>query len=115
MNSMIASAILFHPKPKITFDHVKITTKNLYNHIRRKEYKTYISGPPQNFDINKAAIRLGFKVEGKPLDKRKGDEAMVNLDSKGVEKTLSLAYYSNNIGTYFSLESMITHAVCYME
>jgi glycerol-3-phosphate O-acyltransferase len=73
MNSLIASSLLFHSKPMITFQHVKTTTKNLFTHIQRKGYKTYISGFPQNFDINKAAISLGFKIVGNPLDKRKGN------------------------------------------
>jgi len=60
MNSLIASSLLFYPKPTVSMSNVKNITKNLFQQIVDKGYKTYISGCPQNFDINKAALGLGF-------------------------------------------------------
>ena len=59
-------------------------------------YKTYSSNPPKNFEINHAVTALGFKIEGEPLNKKKGDLAIVNLQNKmEIEKLLSLSYYAN--------------------
>ena len=62
----------------------------------KKIIKTYLNGPPQNYDIEQAAVNLGFLVRGQPNDKRKGDEALFNLQEKENNLVmLSLAYYAN--------------------
>ena len=41
---------------------------------------------------------------------------MINLSGKsGLKKMLSLAYYSNNIGMYFYMESIVTHATVILQ
>ena len=79
MNALIASSLIFHPKPEISFKTIKISCKNLLNHIQFKDYQTYINNIPQNFDINEACLNLGFSVKGNPKDRHKGDECIVNL------------------------------------
>ena len=57
---------------------------------------------------------LGFKVEGDALDKKKGNKALVvNSDSESINSKLALSYYANQLSVFFSLESIITHVVCY--
>ena len=73
MNSLIASALLFQPRKEITFKNIKTITKSIYNYIKEKDYKTYVSICPQNYDIKQAVLNLGFKVSGDPLDKKIGD------------------------------------------
>jgi hypothetical protein len=46
MNSLIASSLLFYPKPKVSMNNVKNITKNMFNHIIKNQYKTYVNGPP---------------------------------------------------------------------
>ena len=55
---------------------------------------------------------LGFKVEGKPLDKHKGNDAKVNIAQDN--SVLALAYYSNQLTTYLSLESILAHSVSFL-
>lgn len=73
MNDLIASSLIFHPKSEISFKSIQISCKNLLNHIKLKNYQTYINNPPQNYDINEACLNLGFSVKGDPKDKHKGD------------------------------------------
>ena len=73
---------------------------------------TYCSASPENYDINLAVKHLGFEVEGKPLDKHKGNDAKVNMAQDN--SVLALAYYSNQLTTYFSLESILAHSVSFL-
>lgn len=75
MNSLITSSLVFYSENEISFKSIKIRCKNIYDHIQRQKYLTYISGPPTNYDIDQAVNHLGLKVRGKPMDKLKGDEA----------------------------------------
>jgi len=47
----------------------------LYRYIQDKNYKHYISAPPSNYEINLAALNLGFKVLGNPMKKKQ--EALI--------------------------------------
>ena len=84
----------------------------MYEHILTKKYKTYCSASPENYDINLAVKHLGFKVEGKPLDKHKGNDAKVNIAQDN--SVLALAYYSNQLTTYLSLESILALSVSFL-
>ena len=77
-----------------------------------KGYKTYCNASPENYDINLAVKHLGLKVIGKPLDKHKGNEAKVILNHE--KNALALAYYSNQLGVFFSTESIIVHAMAHL-
>lgn len=89
-----------------------MTSKSIYEHILANGYKTYCSASPENYDINLAVKHLGFLVVGKPLDKHKGNEAQVILGQDN--NVLALGYYSSQLTTYFSLESILTHSICYL-
>jgi hypothetical protein len=52
-------------------------------------------------------------VTGTPLDRHKGDESTIDLQHKDVRKLVSLAFYSNSLAVYFSIDSVITHATLY--
>lgn len=73
MNLIISASLLYYPLNEITFKSIKIITKNIFKHIKNKKYKTYLNGPPQNYDIEQAALNLGFTINGYPNDKIKGD------------------------------------------
>jgi hypothetical protein len=51
MNSLISTSILFNPLQEADFLSIKVTTKKIYDYIRAKRYKTYISASPSNYDI----------------------------------------------------------------
>ena len=72
-----------------------------------------MSGGPQNYDIQKAALHLGFKIRGDPLDRNKGDDAIIDLKERTISN-LGLAFYGNQLGMYFYLESIVAHSVCYL-
>lgn len=88
-------------------------TKNLYDYIMYKRYKTYVATSPQNFDINDAVLNLGFNIIGKPLDKKQGANACINMNFDGDQmlKALSMSYYGNQLGVHLSVESIVIHAV----
>ena len=59
-------------------------------------YKNYISTVPTNYDINLAAINLGFKVNGKPEHKKEGGNAIIDTKDKNeLLKQMTLVYYGN--------------------
>ena len=97
MNCLITSALHFYPKKEVPFKTIRTITKNLYDYILYKRYKTYVATSPQNFDINVAVLNLGFDVIGKPLDKKQGANARVNMEFDGDQmlKALSMSYYGN--------------------
>ena len=82
MNSLISSVLYTYPKPEITFQEIKSSCKQTYDYIVNQGYKTYISASPQNYDINQAVLNLGFTVKGKPMDKKLGNQAIVDLEEK---------------------------------
>ena len=44
--------------------------------------------------------------------KKEGDNAIVNLKNKNnLTKKLTLSYYGNQLGVYFSIESILAHAI----
>jgi hypothetical protein len=51
-------------------------------------------------------------VVGKPLDKHKGDEAKVLLAQEN--NVLALAYYSNQLTTFFSIESILAVSISFL-
>lgn len=115
MNSLIAATLMYYPREEIRFKDIKISTSLIYDYIMERGYKTYISTQPQNYDINQAALNLGFTVKGNPTDRKKGDEAVVNIKEKGaLLKQMTLVYYGNQLGVYFSMESIICHAYSYL-
>jgi hypothetical protein len=73
MNSLISTSILYKPNSKATFGEIKSFSKQIYRMCKYKGLKTYISNSPSNYDINQAVLNLGFKVKGKPNDKKVGD------------------------------------------
>ena len=85
----------------------------IYAKVQANQYKNYLSGGPQNYDIQNAAKHLGFKIRGNPLDRNKGDDAVIDLKEKTISN-LELAFYGNQLGMYFYLESIVAHSVCYL-
>lgn len=82
--------------------------------MQEKWLKNYISAEPSNWDINAAALNLGFEVAGDPSSKKTGDDAIVVMQEKtGLQKHLSLAYYANQMSVYFKMESIISHSMSY--
>lgn len=60
-------------------------------------------------------INLGFKVKGNPADKKNGDEAIVYFAERDqLLKTLSMSYYANQIGVYFSVECILALSFDYL-
>jgi hypothetical protein len=111
---MIACSILYHPKKSISFKHIKTACSNMWKHIELNRYKTYSSNEPKNFDINSAVKHLGFRVSGDPLNRHKGDSAIVHLDGKLQTNLLSLSYYSNQLSVNFQMESILGCAGRYL-
>ena len=58
---------------------IKVTTKKIYDYMLAKGCKTYISTTPSNYDIQETVLNLGFTVKGKPMDKKLGDKAIINI------------------------------------
>ena len=111
MNSLISSSIMYHDSQVVRFKDIKIATSELYRYIQDNGYKNYISNYPQNFDINQAALNLGFKVVGDPMQKKTGDLATIDVTEKdSLLKQMSLVYYGNQLGVYLSTESILCHA-----
>jgi hypothetical protein len=56
---------------------------------------------------------LGFSIKGKPLDKKQGGNASVdmNFDGNKMSKALSMSYYANQLGVHLSVESITSHAL----
>lgn len=73
MNSMVAATLMLNRKPKLQFSEIKQSTKMMYEYILGMNYKTYCPAGPENYDIYQAVLNLGLKIEGKALDKKKGD------------------------------------------
>ena len=46
MNSIIASSLLYYPRDEMRFKDVKISTSNIYDYIRDRGYKSYVSTSP---------------------------------------------------------------------
>lgn len=115
MNSMIAATIMMNQKPKLSFLEIKQTTKMMYEHILGMNYKTYCPAGPENYDIYQAVLNLGYKVEGKALDKKKGDKAMVVFSGNESFKTeLALSFYGNQFGSHLINEAVILQAICHL-
>lgn len=108
-----------HNKPTISFKKIKAATGNMYRHMVNNNtlgnnFKTYMSNPPSNWDINACVVKLGFKVSGK-FDAKDG-RATVSLDHKQLlHKKLQLAYYANTVTQAFFAESVAAHALVLME
>ena len=112
MNALISTSLLYNPKQEISFKHAIKITKNLYDYIHHKQFKTYVSATPRHYDFQQAALNLGFIVKGKPLDRKLGDEAIINMAERNqLLKMLSLSYYGNQLGVYFAAESMVFHSI----
>ena len=115
MNSLISTSILFNPLEEADFLSIRVTTKKMYDYIRLKNCKTYISSSPSNYDIQETVLNLGFTVKGKPLDKKLGDKAIVNIEERNsLLQSLAMSYYANQLAVNFSVESIIAHSFNYL-
>ena len=58
---------------------------------------------------------MGFTVKGNPMDRKKGDEAIVFFKERDqLLKTLSMSYYANQLGVYFNTECILAHSINYV-
>lgn len=58
---------------------------------------------------------MGFKVKGNPADRKKGNDASIDVKEKGsLLKQMTLVYYANQLGVYFSTESIVAHAYSFL-
>jgi hypothetical protein len=115
MNSLISTSILFNPDQESNFLRIKTFTKKLYEYIKEKGCKTYLSTAPSNYDINQGVLNLDFIVKGKPLDKKLGDKAIVQFQEKdSLLNSLSMSYYANQMAVHFADESIICHSIQYL-
>ena len=51
MNALLSSCFAFSQKKEINFAEAKQVTDYIYQYIKAKKLKTYVSGPPQNMAI----------------------------------------------------------------
>ena len=65
VNSLVTVVLLNHNNPTIIFKKIKAATETMYKHMVKNNFKTYMSNPPSNWDINLCVVNLGFKVSGK--------------------------------------------------
>ena len=72
MNSLICACLLQQRKWKLTFGELTKMTDFLFDYIKERQMMTYVSGRPSNFTIKETVVFLGGKVEGAPLDRKKG-------------------------------------------
>ena len=79
MNSLISTSMFYHSEREVSFKQIKTNSFMLYNYIQDRNYKNYISAPPSHYEINLAALNLGFKVKGKPLHKKEGGNAIIDM------------------------------------
>jgi hypothetical protein len=115
MNSLISTSILFSPGQEASFHSIKTTSKKLYDYIKEKGCKTYISTTPSNYDINQGALNLEFQVKGKPMDKKLGDKAIVQYqEMKSIVRGLQMGYYANQIAYSFADESILCHSMLFV-
>ena len=76
------------------------------------EAKTYVSNPPQAFDINVVAKALNLKVVGNPETVK----AKINIrNMQNSENFQSLSLYTNPLLYCFKFESFLAHAIGYLE
>lgn len=61
---MVAAVLLHHSKPTITFKKIKIATTEMFNLMKKKNIKTYLPNPPNNWEISEIIKKLDFKVVG---------------------------------------------------
>jgi hypothetical protein len=55
-----------------------------------------MSASPSNYDIQETVLNLGFTIRGKPMDKKQGDKAIVNIEEKdSLLQSLAMSYYAN--------------------
>ena len=96
MNSLISSSLLYDTADEIKFTRAKKITGQIYKYIQSRDYLTYVSTYPQNYDIFHAARNLGLKIEGDALDKYKGNQAKIDMGRSLDSITkLSMAFYAN--------------------
>lgn len=117
LNGLISTAISIYPKKEVSFKTLSEITTNLYKVIKSKRLKTFVDNPPNNFDIAEAALSLDFKIDGNPNDRKAGiaAKAVLKLDAKKDSLLqLSLSYYKNQLASFLLEESIVTHAVLYL-
>lgn len=111
MNSLVVSSMIYHPENQITIENVKKHARAGFLLTKAKNIKTYVSAEPQNFEINRALLNLGFSVKGDPMNKKTGDASIVLLNERdSILKRLSLGYYVNQIAESFANECITVHA-----
>ena len=85
MNPVIASCLQNSKKQEITIEQIKKATNNIYAYVKEQQLKSFISVTPQNYDIKEAALSMNFSIQGNPMDKLKGEKAIINLkDNVGI-------------------------------
>mmetsp|Transcript_10027 Transcript_10027/g.16865 ORF Transcript_10027/g.16865 Transcript_10027/m.16865 type:complete len:292 (-) Transcript_10027:477-1352(-) len=117
MNSIIAACIFYQPpgRTEVTFKTIKQAAQVVYKSLLDKDCRNYISILPQNFDIESVASKLGYEIQGNPLDRAKGDQALIVLKEKdNWNKMLGMSYYSNQLSVFFSLESIFVHSLSFV-
>ena len=90
---------------------VKKHARAAFEITKDKDIKTFVSSEPQNYEINRALLNLGFQIKGDPMNKKNGDTSIVLLDERdSILKRLSLGYYVNQIADSFANETMVAHS-----
>ena len=112
LSGIISTAILACPRKQVTFKTLKRTTANIFSAIKAKREHTFVSNPPNHYDIAEAALSLGFEIEGNPTDRARGNQAILKLDAKKDSLlTLSLSYYKNQLASFVLDEAIVAQAV----
>ena len=107
----IIRTMIYHPENQITMEMVKKHARAAFEITKDKDIKTFVSSEPQNYEINRALLNLGFQIKGDPMNKKTGDTSIVLLDERdSILKRLSLGYYVNQIADSFANETMVAHS-----
>jgi hypothetical protein len=71
----------------------------LFGYFVETNKRHYMATGPSNHSINEVVLQLGFKVEGKPLEKRTGDTAIILLDNDPFKQN-KLQFYCEKLGNF---------------
>ena len=105
-NALISSVFLNLPEGELAFKKVKKLTNGLYEHCYKRKHNIVMSLGPQNYDITKAAESFKLKVIGKPLDRKLGEKASIQL-----KKVEGLEFHQEEMVAQFSQEGMVALAL----
>jgi hypothetical protein len=59
---MISAIFTHHQKPTISLKKIMESTKQMFKFMKQKNSKTYLSHPPNAFDVIQSIKMLDFKV-----------------------------------------------------